>query len=183
MIYDLHLEIMIVIYIVLIIPLCIKRFKKRINNRRFLVLCILNLYVLILVKSVIFHFTFEHFPWAEHQSYWNIQIFPFSTIYTLIKHHNYIQIIGNVLLLIPVPFFYYELAESSPSPKKLVLFSSVCSLLIESSQLIINLITKIDNHVVDVDDVILNIAGCFLIVLLFKPLIKVYEAVISKIID
>ena len=96
-----------------------------------------------------------------------IQLIPFKTILDVLStvetlSVTYIQIVGNIILLTPLSFILCYIKEFSA--RKTLLFTFFVSLFIESYQLIISLITKIPSHTFDIDDIILNIFGAVIVI-------------------
>ena len=180
MIYDLHTSVLIFLYIVSIFVIALVNQFLRLGKRRFLLLSVLSLYVLGLIKITVFPFTFEHFGWYDQIPYMSVQLVPFRTIQRLCYNHNYVQIFGNLLLLVPIPFFLY-LFKKTMSRFRMALYSIGISLFIEMLQFLINVITKICNHVVDVDDLILNSLGSSLFILVFYNSFKFFDSLIDDI--
>ena len=93
------------------------------------------------------------------KSGYRINLVPFETTSSFFNFHNrdffFINIIGNIILFVPIGFFLPALWKFWRSWKKIVLFSFLFPSLIEISQLF-------SNRYVDVDDVILNAFGIVL---------------------
>lgn len=180
MIYYIHMPVLLAIYAVTACILFayykIKRQKKR---KVLLWRCLFALYLLLVIKVTVFPFTFDHFAWMEDTSYIAVQMKPFASIIPLAKRGNYIQIVGNIILLLPLPLLLQGIKEQTFS--RLKCFATVCiaSISIEVLQLGINLVTRVRNHVFDVDDLILNISGGVLLLILFKPLNFTANAIVS----
>lgn len=86
---------------------------------------------------------------------------PFKNITDFIQRELWIQLVGNLALLMPIPIFTY-LIFNKKSFKLTVLSSLIISLTIEASQFICNVISKAPNCATDIDDVILNVCGAIL---------------------
>ncbi|MCM1325706.1 MAG: VanZ family protein [Bacteroidales bacterium] len=180
MIYDVHIQVLLVVYAV-IVGILIACYIMRKQKKRKLLLwrCLFVLYLLLVMKVTVFPFTFEHFPWMESASYIAVQWKPFASIISMAKQKNYIQIVGNIILLMPLPLLLQGIRAQELSRVKCVISIAVASLSIEVVQLGINLITKVRNHVFDVDDLMLNILGGIFLVVLYKPLNFVANAIVS----
>lgn len=92
------------------------------------------------------------------------QLIPFRSIYSTIKNASIfsIQIIGNIVLLLPFPIFLGYLKMNSKRYAALF-FQSLCiSIFIEVLQVIIDFILQYPSRKFDVDDIILNGTGIML---------------------
>ena len=87
---------------------------------------------------------------------------------------------GNLILLFPLPIFLGLLTKKELSFKKAVIIGFSMSLSIESSQLIINLLTGWPNRFVCVDDLLLNTLGVMMGYFVFKKGQRFFEKVISQ---
>lgn len=104
-----------------------------------------------------------------------LQPIPFETIKGILEIKAFagaIQIVGNILLLMPLAFIVVWIVNYTNKKVSLAL-GLVATCLIETIQLLVNLITRFPCHAVDVDDLILNYAG-YLIAILIIYLIKKY---------
>lgn len=180
MIYDIHLSVMLVLYSVIVGCLIFYyRIRKQKNMKILIWRCLFALYILLLIKVTIFPITFTHFEWMEDTSYLAVQLEPFKSIVSMVKQKNYIQITGNIILLMPLPLLLQGIKDQMFFRMKC--FVSVCaaSLVIEVLQFGINLLTGVRNRVFDVDDMILNISGGILLMILYKPLNYAANGVVS----
>ena len=93
------------------------------------------------------------------KSGYRINLVPFETTSFFFNFHNrdyfFINVIGNIILFLPIGIFLPALWKFWRSWKKMILFSFLFPLLIEISQLF-------SNRFVDVDDIILNAFGIML---------------------
>jgi glycopeptide antibiotics resistance protein len=90
----------------------------------------------------------------------------FYSIYAAIRDHNYIQIIGNVLLLFPLGFFIPLLSRRSLRLYKIILLGFMVSLTIELTQLLLHIFLN-SNRLFDLDDLLLNTVGALIGYLVF----------------
>lgn len=86
------------------------------------------------------------------------QFIPFYTIQEYLVQGNLYQIVGNIILLMPMPFFIYMLAKKI-SIRGLIISGCEVSLGIELTQACIDFLTGCANRICDVDDLILNSVG------------------------
>ena len=155
---------MIVISVIIAITLRIAylvQFKKKfvLHNELFKLLFII--YILCLFHAV----TFQDVSWST------ANYIPFKEIfrYDIGSGLFYKNILGNVLLFLPYGFFigmYIKIDK----PLLVIALSSVASLAIEVTQLLIG-------RVFDVDDIILNIIGAIVGLLLYKFLVKISDKI------
>lgn len=90
-----------------------------------------------------------------------IQLKPFRSISAFWESGNYLQIGGNILLLLPLPIFLYFLLKKN-NAKRILIISFIFSLGIEIIQLCICLCTHFASRVFDIDDILLNCIGVVL---------------------
>lgn len=88
-----------------------------------------------------------------------INLEAFKTISIYIQDQNYIPIIGNIIITLPLFPLSYVLLNRFVSMKKCFLILLILILIIEPLQLTIDIITMYPNKVVDIDDFILNLSG------------------------
>ena len=80
--------------------------------------------------------------------------------------------VGNIVLLSPLAVFAEVFLQQRPKAWKVALGTSAVSLLIEITQLVINLSTRYPIRVLDVDDLILNITGIVIAIILTRVIGK-----------
>lgn len=83
-----------------------------------------------------------------------------KTIFSHFSENNYLPLVGNLLITFPLPIFMH-LGFKQLSLKTVAVFSLLLVLVIEPSQLLINHLTHFPNHIIDIDDLLLNTCGCF----------------------
>lgn len=172
---------LIVFVFILSVTMVILRFKKSSYTIKFYAL--LEIYCLVLSKVVVLpifilnsHAKKDMLEHVNEKYLYRIQIMPFRTLIDSITDfslYGLIQIVGNILLLMPLAFTIAWLMNKTNK-----VFIALCGLvvtcLIELIQLIINVITSYPCHAVDIDDVILNYTG-YLIAVLIIWLVKKYN--------
>lgn len=89
------------------------------------------------------------------------QLVPGKTIIEYLQSGNLYQIFGNIILFMPFVLFMFIFLQKK-RPILIIFLGILASILIESAQLIIDLVTNYSNRVFDVDDFILNTAGVIL---------------------
>ncbi|WP_056476560.1 VanZ family protein [Bacillus sp. FJAT-25509] len=140
----------------------IKWISKSITKQKFVHFTLWFFYYLSLVKVVFFPITYFYKKNLEITSKLYYQFSPFNTILKSIEHDLWIQVIGNILLLLPIPVLYVVLKRKILRFHNFFLFGLFLSFSIEIIQLGINYITGYPNKVMDIDDVILNVSGILL---------------------
>ncbi|WP_129688897.1 VanZ family protein [Gottfriedia acidiceleris] len=153
-----------IVFLLVLIPyfVQIKWISKTFTKQRFYHFTIWFFYYLSLVKVVFFPITYFYKKNPEITSRLYYQFSPFYTILKSIDHDLWIQIIGNILLLFPIPVLYVVLKRKNLPFHKIFLIGLLLSLSIEIIQLGINYVTGYPNKVMDIDDVILNVSGILL---------------------
>ncbi|MGG0174878.1 VanZ family protein [Gottfriedia acidiceleris] len=140
----------------------IKWISKTLTKQRFYHFTIWFFYFLSLVKVVFFPITYFYKKNPEITSKLYYQFSPFNTILKSIEHDLWIQVIGNIFLLLPIPVLYVVLKRKNLRFHNIFLIGFLLSLSIEIIQLGINYVTGYPNKVMDIDDVILNVSGIFI---------------------
>lgn len=100
------------------------------------------------------------------------QLIPFASIKNYFHGSGVVQLVGNIVLLSPLAVFIEIFLQQRPKAWKVALGVSAASLLIEITQLVINLSTRYPHRVPDVDDLILNIAGVVITIILTRVIGK-----------
>ena len=181
MILDITKELFLVLFVLgLFLFLLLKRYKK--NRVRIWVWISLLIYTICLLKITLFPIyifdktTLEAMRNGIEEYIVFYQYVPFVSIRNYFHMGAIIQLIGNLLLLIPAAIYMQIWTHAKISVKKQVLFSLLISIVIELLQLMINSITGFPGRVADIDDVILNTVG----VLLFSVFLYLIENNCSK---
>lgn len=183
MIIDLHLEMLIIIFVIIaVINLLVDILRKKIKFEREILKCMLILYLLLLIKVVILPIWIQ----VPHMNNVGIsqmvQLIPFSTIIENITDGQYVQLVGNFVLLIPLVIGVALLKEEKILNRQLFVLGVSASLLLELIQLGTNIITKTNIHIFDVDDIILNTMGVITAILLSPIVIKMWNSLIKRIV-
>ncbi|GAC41137.1 VanZ family protein [Paenibacillus popilliae] len=107
------------------------------------------------------------------------QLIPFKSIYKFVALENYFQITGNTLLLLPFPILLQLRSLKRYKIKQAFLYTLTCSLLIESMQLVLDVLFNCNGKIFDVDDLILNTIGGVMGWLVFKPIFPYFYRLFS----
>jgi glycopeptide antibiotics resistance protein len=98
-----------------------------------------------------------------HSPFVIINLIPFksiSEIYTHMPFSVFIkQVLGNVIIFLPLGFTIPFLYGKTISFKKLAMIIFIFSLSIETAQFLINILSAYPNRSSDIDDIILNVSG------------------------
>ncbi|PEJ60842.1 hypothetical protein CN692_01775 [Bacillus sp. AFS002410] len=153
-------EFLLVYFFVLIIYFINVIIRKNFNFIRLFHFFTWLFYWLSLIKVVFFPFSyrFKHNPEIFRKDLL-YQFVPFHTVFNSIQHGLWIQIIGNIVLLLPIPILFVVLKRKKLPFNKNFLIGLILTISIELIQLLINYSTKYPNKVMDIDDVILNMIG------------------------
>ena len=178
-IIDLHFSIFIGLFFILSILGCIidrRRNKNYFKERCILITCFI-FYILMFIKFAILPIWI--FIDAEMLREMNIslnnyiQVIPFRTIIKTIEIGTWkLQLLGNILLILPIPIFIELFKGKKLSLKETIFLGFKLTISIELIQGLINLLTRYPNKVVDVDDIILNILGVIIAHFILKILDK-----------
>ena len=126
----------------------------------------------------------------ETFTWWNvarINLIPFRSLIQTLSRFNHVPYLtlraigGDFIMLFPVPVFLGLLAKKELTFKKAITVGFLTSLLIESSQLSINLLTGWPNRLFCVDDLLLNTLGAILGYFIFKKYHLFFENIVSQI--
>lgn len=90
-----------------------------------------------------------------------VQLIPLQSVKEFLEAGIYLQIVGNILLLLPLPVFLIFLLNKN-NTKRVLLSSFGFCLGIEMIQLCICLCTRFSTRIFDVDDILLNSIGILL---------------------
>ncbi|WP_081345324.1 VanZ family protein [Kandleria vitulina] len=141
---------------------------------------ILTFYFLLLIDTAILGFevaTGEMLQEIIKESsvYSFFQFIPFYSIKTAFIEPGLwefvvIQNVGNILLLFPLAYSMRILKDMSV--KKVFITCLIIDIGIEFIQMMTNIITRIASHMVDIDDIILNMTGVVLALLVAKVTYK-----------
>lgn len=162
---DLHISTFFLLYVLItIIEYVI--WKRQERKIYFLAIMVLTLYLMLLFKVGICPITYlrpenrQEFTkvFGDYIQYY--QLVPFKTIISNFQNNVWIsQVLGNVILLFPVPLLYSFLVKEIPGRKTLIFLGAMVSLSIEIIQFGIDVIGHYPSHVADIDDFILNTVG------------------------
>ena len=175
-------------YVLILLAAYLVRRKKQNIKYSFGFIAVFILYMLMLVNTTFFPIIVA----ADNAGYdiWNtcIQLNPLQTISGYFEGTTTeVQITGNILLLMPMAVFIGTMQKQDNAGKCIARNFFYCvtiSVMIELSQLMINLMTQFPNRVVDIDDIILNSAGALLgavMIIAFKQT-SIYKKRVAKLI-
>lgn len=177
-IIDFHFSTFIISFIIISIIFTIvhrRKMRKRTSNDIYYYMMIF--YILALIKIVILPIYIGTDSFFKNYHSNIFQLIPFSTILKTIKYGNHIQIIGNIIILIPMPILMQKVQDKVFGKKNILFIVVACSLAIECMQLIICLLTQNPSRVFDVDDLILNILGGVFVVIFNKLILNILDKI------
>ena len=163
-IIDLPLFSFLGLYFLIIIIVTVIHFyrsRKHISQYSLLFKLALSFYILLLIKVAFLGIQITDkegyqilvdFGLLDNAQY--VQLIPFQTILDVLGHPDmlsvtYIQIVGNIILLMPISFILYYVKQKTI--KQTLLYTFGFSLFIETYQLITSLLTQIPSHLFDVE--------------------------------
>lgn len=176
---DFHVETFLLVYIAAAAGILVF-YKVRAHHKyRIWYPLLFALYILFLIKFVIFPLII-FFEGGEESMYYlsnpYTQLIPFHFLSEY--RAGYLgtkQIVGNIVLLVPLVFFIRFILESRTAAairRKTFFFCVGISAAIEGIQLILDLATHYSNRIMDVDDILLNALGVILGLIAFDLLKK-----------
>lgn len=148
--------------------------KKRNFKTRYWVIAAFVCYVLMVIELTLFPIhiynaeTLEAIRKGSGKYFVFYQIVPFASIKNYFQAATWIQLVGNMVLLAPLAVFLEVFLRQRVKAWKVVVMAASASFLIEILQLAENYITGYPERVADVDDLLLNIAGVALTILLTR---------------
>ncbi|MGG4405972.1 VanZ family protein [Geobacillus stearothermophilus] len=170
--FDLHPLLFTIVFVILcgITYFVLKRKKMNMSPKQLFFVGATIFYSLSVVKLTLLPITisfdkasYPDVPWKYYY-----QLIPFKTIISALNQGNILQVIGNFVLLLPLPILIGLLKDNSTTFIRALIMVISISLGIELIQLITNFLTGIPNKVADIDDLILNSIGGFVGWILLK---------------
>ncbi|AKM19992.1 VanZ family protein [Geobacillus stearothermophilus] len=161
--FDLHPPLFMIVFVILCGITCfiLKKRKANMTVKQLFFVATTIFYSLSVVKLTLLPITisfdktsYPDMPWKYYY-----QLIPFQTIISAWKQGNLLQVVGNIVLLLPLPILIGLLKKRSTGFFRTLTVVISVSLGIELTQLLINCLTGIPNKVADVDDFILNSIG------------------------
>lgn len=187
-IFDFHLITFLVVYIFLLLLTFIIAKLRKDREHYFLYYMFIIFYYQLLFKVTMLPIMIfkpgelEQFRIATGGNINVLQTIPLKTITeNFSSRTGLIQLIGNLVLLMPLVFILKYLTKKSHSDKKILLVTICVSIGIECIQYINVKITHFPSHAVDIDDLILNVFGSILALVLLKILNKMTPELIMRI--
>ena len=187
-IFDFHLITFLVVYIFLLLLTFIIVKLRKDREHYFLYYMFIIFYYQLLFKVTMLPIIIfkpgelEQFRIATGGNINVLQTLPLKTITeNLSSRTGLIQLVGNLVLLMPLVFILKYLTKKSHSDKIILLVTICVSIAIECIQYVNVKITHFPSHAVDIDDLILNVLGSILALLLLKLLHKMTPELIMRI--
>lgn len=149
-------------------------YKKRNAKIHYWIIPVFVIYLLYLLKVTLFPIfifdqeTLEKVKEGVENYLVFYQLKPFASIVNYFREGAMIQLIGNVILLSPLVVFGEIVTRGKWRITRMILLVSSVSLLIELLQLVINYSTGYPYRVADVDDLILNVTGVIITMLVLR---------------
>lgn len=171
---DLNLTTFLLIYSFLVGIIVINHLLGK-NNYKLFYKLLIAFYFLSLFKVTMLGLNVNLSGISHHFASDYMQLVPFGSILDICSSwtkfsHNWLQIVGNIILLMPLAIFVS--IKTKYQPKETLKICLASCLLIEMSQLLIDIITQSPSRIFDVDDIILNMLGVIIIISISKLLNK-----------
>lgn len=139
---------------------------RKMRKEYFFYAAMLTIYLNILINKAFFPlFADGSQHYTEITAYMNFNV---STLF----HYGVYQIAGNLLLTFPIGFFLPFVINCRQKTR--IIYSIIFSMSIEFIQLALIGVFHIINMTFDINDIILNVAGCVLGNISFKYLCRIY---------
>jgi glycopeptide antibiotics resistance protein len=138
--------------------------RKHFNYRKLFIIGAILFYALSVFKLTLLPITivYDGSMFFDKPSQHMYQLNPFETITSSLNAGNYRQVVGNLIMLLPLPILIGVLNRRTPSFSKFFIGSVLLVLFIELSQLALDYITGVPNAVTDIDDFIMNMLGALI---------------------
>lgn len=191
MILDMTLELFLALFFIASVILYYVHTTKK-WTFRYWIIPVFVFYLLYLIKITIFPIfifdadTLNRIREDVGEYFIFYQLKPLASIKNYFNEGAIIQLLGNIMLLMPLTCFVEIVTKGKINIKKEILFVSLTSVMIELIQLAINYSTGHPSRVADIDDIFLNIIGVIITVCLLrlikrnKHICKVFEKVLYK---
>lgn len=175
------LDITIFTFIILMLPypiIFLLLYKQKISALKHITVFAIYLYSIFIVSKTLLPLPFDETSKEIFRQYpiYNNYV-PFKTIFNIFQdgnlHNIILQIIGNIILLLPIGFLMPIISKRN-NFLNIIFKGLLCSILIESLQGIISLAIGVTYRTIDIDDIILNTIGVFIGYVFYK-LIKKYN--------
>ncbi|WP_077310478.1 VanZ family protein [Terribacillus halophilus] len=165
--YNLHPPLFLLVFITLFAFLFLyfnKIKRKHYNFRKSFIIGAILFYGLSVFKLTLLPITIVYNAsiFFDIQAQHIYQLNPFETITNSLKSGNYRQVVGNFIMLLPLPLLIGLLNRKTPRFYKFFIGTILLVIFIELSQLAQDLVTGVSNAVTDIDDFILNVLGALL---------------------
>ncbi|CCZ43137.1 putative uncharacterized protein [Clostridium sp. CAG:122] len=185
---EIHPPLFCVAFLVVFIITFLVRIIKRGHRIRLCYIGIIELYIMLLISVTIFPIRIipSEMRTGKNSILDFCQLIPFKDIIDIVKNSGIIniQLIGNIILLMPMPVLIGYLSKKVNY--KVLFFKSILfSFGIEIIQLIIDILLSYPSRIFDVDDIILNGIGILIGMIIFKILKeqqKIYDFIGEKIV-
>lgn len=171
--------------VVWIIVLINRKHTSKLTIARFLLDFPFMLYLYLLLDKTIFPVNvFLHGNWLRlirsvgiGQQFF-IQLNPLDVFSYGFNYYGLLNLFGNIALFAPLVFFWMLYHPKLTTLKSALLIAFICSLIIETTQLILN-VFYLGNRLWDIDDLILNTLGGIIGFLLIKFVMHFFPSVFA----
>ena len=159
--YEFFYIISIPIYILLLVVVIL----QKVSIKKIIIRSLFYFYIISILAVTIFPIPIQGLKEIGLYGWGNNNFIPFVSILDISFNDNLSitikikQIIGNIVLFIPMGFFIPLIWKCKKYFRKALLIGILCSLSIELLQYIISLLLEFNYKVTDVDDILLNTLG------------------------
>ena len=172
---DFHYETFLLLFLVSALVICIVLKLKKRKFYDFIFNLSVLLYVLLLIKVVFLPIRIvsdqTNFAIWEENTGNSLQLVPFKTIIRSFSIGEWkMQVLGNIL----------QNTKKTYSNKKLFLVGLALSFAIEVIQFCINILTGVTEKISDIDDLLLNLCGVLVGIILAKYATKLKKILMKK---
>ncbi len=166
--------------IILLLFLAVGILLKK-NKNTIIIGCLFICYLTLVASITLFPILYdEKIEYYGDYTWYNY--IPFSTITSMLKYGfnvtALVQILGNICITIPYGFLIM-LFINNKKWWKLLLFSLLLTFSVETLQLTIGIMINNMYRTVDIDDIILNLVGCYIGFIIYKLSPKKIKCFIS----
>lgn len=151
---------------------------KKVNIKKLIISSLFYFYIIALIAVTLFPIPTQWLSEIAKYKWENNNFIPFLSILDILYNNNldiFIkikQIVGNIVLFVPMWFFIPLIWKVENNFKKALLIAFSCSFSIELLQYIISLLLWFSYKVTDIDDILLNTWGFVLWFFLYRLIFK-----------
>ncbi|ADL69782.1 hypothetical protein BFT35_02865 [Thermoanaerobacterium thermosaccharolyticum] len=162
-----------ILFLVIYVIIALKLYYKKAKFEKYIIYAVLVVYIAVLINTVFFPIPIQSdmiqfLNGTKNKSYNLIPLLPMI-------HYTKIQIIGNIVLLMPLAFLMPFINYKYISFRKNISLCTITSFCIEITQLLVSLIYGFAYKICDINDFILNVFGALIGYIFFKILLHIFK--------